>query len=192
MSDDDECYYLREYASGESYSYSDTNQLIFNLKKGPEKRGTAEWKYKRRAIQKAGRMLRESMPKKWLQDGTFVPVPPSKNPSDPDYDDRMWWVLESVGDIDRRKLVVQDRSFAPAHLRGPAQRPTVDELVSAYRIDHDQADPPPTRIAVVDDVLTAGTHFKAMQHVLQEHFPQARIVGLFISRRIWPEDDEPF
>jgi orotate phosphoribosyltransferase-like protein len=43
-------------------------------------------------------------------------------------------------------------------------------------------------IVVVDDMLTTGCHFKAMQAVLRNHFPTQAIVGVFVARR-GPESD---
>ena len=37
---------------------------------------------------------------------------------------------------------------------------------------------------VVDDVLTAGTHFRAAKSILGARFSDTRIIGLFIARRV--------
>ncbi len=36
-----------------------------------------------------------------------------------------------------------------------------------------------------DDVLTKGTHFKVMQKILNQHYPQAPTIGLFIALSIY-------
>lgn len=36
---DDECYFLREYTAGGGFQAGETNQLILNLKKSPDRRG---------------------------------------------------------------------------------------------------------------------------------------------------------
>lgn len=46
----DNCYFFFEYTSGRNYSFSETNQLIANLKKPPSRRGRSEYQYKERAI----------------------------------------------------------------------------------------------------------------------------------------------
>jgi hypothetical protein len=51
----DECFYLWEYTAGKRYDYSETNQLISNLKK---KRGQGGFQYKARANRRARRLLR--------------------------------------------------------------------------------------------------------------------------------------
>lgn len=44
--------------------------------------------------------------------------------------------------------------------------------------------PTPSHIAICDDVLTTGAHFKAAQDILSEAFPGIQIVGCFIARRV--------
>lgn len=178
----DICYYAGEYTAGEGHAYSETNQLIHNFKKSVDKRGTAQWKYKERAILQAAAIFRAAI--KEDAQVTLVPIPPSKARSDPLYDDRMLQLLQAVCNgryTDIRELVVQRQSLAAAHLSDT--RPTPDDLVANYRLDESLAEPVPQTIFVVDDVLTTGCHFKAVKHVLERRFPQARIVGLFIARR---------
>ena len=63
-----------------------------------------------------------------------------------------------------------------------------DELIAIYRINEDIAAPPPRAIGVVDDVLTAGAHYRAMHTVLSARFPRVTIFGFFIARRVFPPD----
>ena len=57
----DECFYLGEYTARKGYQFSDTNNLIFNLKKPMDRRGQPGWSHKKRAVDKAGRQLREAL-----------------------------------------------------------------------------------------------------------------------------------
>lgn len=178
----DICYYAGEYTAGEGHAYSETNQLILNFKKSMDKRGTAQWQYKERAILQAAAIFRAAI--KPDAEITFVPIPPSKAKNDPLYDDRMLQLLQAVckgRHTDIRELVVQRESSSAAHLSDT--RPTPDELVANYQLDESLAEPAPQTIFVVDDVLTTGCHFKAVKQVLGRRFPEARIVGLFLARR---------
>lgn len=65
---------------------------------------------------------------------------------------------------------------------------TVEELLQLYSIDESVAAPMPGAIGIVDDVLTAGTHYRAMHTVLANRFPGVPIIGLFVARRIFPDD----
>lgn len=186
LSDADECYYLREYTSGLGYQASETNQLIANLKKGVDRRGRPEYIYKTRAIETAARELRANLNPEWLRQATLVPVPPSSSRTHILYDDRMTEILHRVaadvqGDV--RELVVSRGSMVPAHLTDI--RPTINELVANYEIDETVANPEPRVIGVFDDVLTAGSHFRAVKQVLSARFPHAPIMGIFVARRIF-------
>jgi predicted amidophosphoribosyltransferase len=186
---DDECYFLYEYTSGKNYSFSETNRLISNLKKRPSLAGTAQYRYKTLAIEFCGRVFGESINPNWLAAGTLVPVPPSKARNDPEYDDRISKICRAIpGAIDVREIVVQTRSLAADHEGGPRHR--IEDLLAVYRIDEAKSAPAPQNIAVVDDVLTNGTHFRAMKTILQDRFPGTSVVGFFIARRVFPNPFE--
>ena len=187
---DDVCIHLYEYTSGRDYRFSKTNQLIANLKKRPTSpEGELYWK--RKAIQQCGADLNATLNPEWLADATIVPVPGSKARADPNFDSRMEQVARLVRPgQDVRNLVIQTTSTVAAHEVGDGHRITVEELLAVYQVDETLAAPPPTKIVILDDVLTAGTHFKAMQTLLSAHFPHAQIIGLFVARRVFPNPFE--
>lgn len=74
------------------------------------------------------------------------------------------------------------------HARGNDDRVAVVELLEVYSIDESLANPEPKVIGIVDDMLTAGTHYRAMHTILKIRFPHAHIIGLFVARRIFPDD----
>ncbi len=180
---DDTCYYAGEYTAGEGHAYSGTNQLILNLKKSVDRRGRPEWQYKERAITQAAQIFRAAL----KEDArlTLVPIPPSKVRMDPAYDDRMLRLLQQVAanrPYEVRELVVQVASTPAAHLAD--RRPTPAELIANYQLDESLPNPEPDPIFIVDDVLTTGSHYKAVKQVLQRRFPKATIYGLFVARRV--------
>jgi len=87
--------------------------------------------------------------------------------------------------VDARRLVRQTTSLPAAHQA--EARPRIETLVGAYALDAASCEPAPQAIAILDDVLTTGRHFRAMARVLGARFPNARIVGLFVTRRAWRE-----
>jgi hypothetical protein len=176
---------LYEYTRGRDYSFSATNSLISNLKKNP---GAGGYHYKAPAIARSAQALAGAINSKWLDGATLVPVPPSKVKGDSDYDDRMSRVCRQIRTapaLDVRELVVQRYSLPAAHESD--QRPSVDDLLAAYQLDENLANPAPRWIGVFDDVLTVGTHFVAMKRMLSARFPGVRISGFFIARRVFPD-----
>lgn len=185
----DQCYFLREYTSGRGFAHSETNRLILNLKKSPDRRDRPEWHYKELAIQQVAREFRESLNLQRLRAVTFVPMPPSKRKDDPLYDERMLQMLRTMdvdGQLDIRELLLLSASTTAAH--ATVTRPTIEELVANLTIDEGLTHPPPTSIALVDDVLTTGAHFVAAKRVLTTRFPGIPIRGLFVARRVFGDD----
>lgn len=186
---DDRCLFLREYTSHKSYSYSETNSCVSNLKK---KKGQGGYQYKAPAIERCAREMADALNPDWLKTATLIPVPPSKWKRDPAYDDRMLQVCRRIAarsriQVDIRELVVQTRSLQAAHEADA--RPTVADLLEVYEIDEALTQPKPKAIGIVDDVLTAGTHFRAMCHMIEPRFHGVKITGLFWARRVLPPDE---
>ena len=182
---DDECFFLGEYTARRGFAHSDTNQLIFNLKKPMNRRGRPEWRYKQRAIRTAARAFRNAIDDSLLRAATFVPIPPSKAKDDPEYDNRMTQLVAAIDNtnpVDCRELIVQSESTPAAHESD--DRPTPDQLHARYALDQQLIEPPPTSIVLIDDVLTTGSHFKASKRILQQVFPNVSIVGYFVARRV--------
>jgi hypothetical protein len=185
----DECYFLFEYTSGKNFQFSQTNQLISNLKKKPSRAGRPDYSYKLRDMRNCATWLAGAINKAWLNGGVLVPIPPSKAVGHPDYDDRMSQICRAIPagvPVDVREIVTQKTSIEAAHESGT--RPTVAEMIDLYQINEALAAAPLQRIAIVDDVLTAGVHWRAMHHVLSQRFPGVPIVGMFIARRVFPPD----
>lgn len=184
LTDADACYFIGEYTAYRGYAHSDTNRLIFNLKKTMDRRGRPEWRYKDQAIQTAAAAFRRALAPKDLDRLTFVPIPPSKAKGDPLYDDRLTRMLGAIRPrppLDIRELIAQTASMDAVHARDV--RPAPEQIQALYRIDETSAEPAPGIIAVVDDILTTGAHFRAAKSVLSTRFPGTAIIGLFIARR---------
>lgn len=180
----DTCYFLGEYTARKDYSFSATNGLVKNFKKGMEKQGMAEWFWKNRAIQQCAHAFRAALDENSLSSITFVPVPPSKCRTDAMYDDRMVQTLQLIRPnppLDIREMVLQQQSTHAVHEQDT--RPTVRQLQAGYTLDEGLLANTRPCIAIVDDVLTTGCHFKAIQGLLLQKLPTAQIIGLFIARR---------
>ena len=181
----DECYFLGEYTARKGYAFSATNQLILNFKKSVDKRGTAQWRYKERAIDEAAAAFRTALNKEWLDTATLVPIPPSKSKTDALYDDRLVRMVRGIRaqpPIDVRELIFQRASTAAVH--DQENRPTPEQIRANYAIDPALGDPDPQVIGLFDDVLTTGAHFRAASSALRQSLPGAKIIGFFIARRV--------
>jgi predicted amidophosphoribosyltransferase len=190
LAPEDEVYFLREYTARAPFSHSDTNQWIYNFKKPLEKRETSAWRHKQQAILAAGSQLKMALFQskglsERLSHATLVPIPPSAAKDSPNYDDRMTQTLQILAEgmkLDIRELVFQAASQMPFHLGHNKREPK--ELRKIYRFDSNLASPCPKEIWIFDDILTTGSHFKAMQLVLKHHFPHIPILGFFLARTI--------
>lgn len=182
---EDECYYLGDYTARRGFAFSDMNNLINNLRKPMDRRGRPEWRHKESAILTSGRMLREALSEDWLVAATLVPIPSSKTRDDAEYDDRLPQILQEIArgrQLDIREVVVMTRNVPQSHLA--EARVSIPELIESMSVDEASAQPEPRSIGIFDDVLTTGRHFKAVQTVLHERFPNVPIVGVFVARRV--------
>ena len=186
----DHCLFLREYTAGRGFQGSETNQLILNFKKSPLKAGTPEWDYKEQAIDTVVEEFRQNLPEMWLQSVTLVPIPPSKVESDPEYDNRMLRVLKDISKkqyADVRELILQQKSTHAFH-QSPSCRPTPKKLQGNYYINEAKSQPEPKKVALFDDLINTGAHFKAAQSAILSRFPDIVVGGIFIARCIPPND----
>jgi hypothetical protein len=185
LTPDDECYFLGEYTARKGYAFSATNQLILNFKKSTDKRATAQWRYKEKAIDDAAAAFCAALNKELLDHATLVPIPPSKSKNDALYDDRLVRMLRGIRvnpKLDVRELLFQRASTAAVH--DQENRPTPEQLQANYGIDQALCDPDPQMIGLFDDVLTTGAHFRAASATLKQSLPGVRIIGFFIARRV--------
>jgi len=185
----DLCFYVWEYTAGQRYDFSPTNQLIANLKIKPSQIATKPRRnyYKQQAIDHSARALRSLVQRSWVEQiGTFVPMPTSKIPGHQDFDDRIQKLLSAAFgplNADIRPMLLQAESTAADHESD--ERLSYAALREITRIDDAQtAAPPRANIAVVDDVLNSGKHFKVAQDLLSQRFPGVRVIGIFVARCI--------
>lgn len=195
LTPDDECYFLHEFTARKGYGFSPGNQFIFNFKKSPTKRQEPQYQHKIRAIGWAISTYRAILDQVLgvYQGATFAPIPPSKTPGHPEYDDRMWQVVRGICDgkgADARELITQTGNYDAAHLAGEGVariKPT--QLQALYSLS---APPPKPLVLLFDDVLSAGCHFRAAKSTILSAFPATRVVGFFLARRVLPDATDDF
>jgi len=185
----DFCFYVWEYTAGQRYDFSPTNQLISNVKIKPTQIAANPRRdhYKQQAIHHSAAALRSLVQRTWVEQiGTFVPMPTSKIPGHQDFDDRILRLLRAAFDplnADIRPMLEQTESTAADH--ESSDRLSYAALRSITRIDEAHASAPlRATIALVDDVLNSGKHFKVAQELLSQRFPGTPVIGIFVARCI--------
>lgn len=183
----DNIFYFGEYTSQTSWDYSTTNKDILTFKACPATSKRGRIHYKEEMIRQLAGLTRRLISPEWAEMHTWVPVPPSKEPTDPRYDDRLVRMLRIAypRDVDIRQLVLQNGSRESAHSRDAARR--LEDL--DYYIDETIADPEPASVIVFDDMVTTGRSYVKMRNTIQSRFPNANVIGVFLTRRIFPPLD---
>lgn len=204
-------YTPHEHTGGKLNDYSPTNRLIGNFKKGMNRRGQADWRYKIQAIDDSSEKLANAFKWSALVDKrvVLIPMPPSKPRDHALYDDRVSQVVQQVVskahsklesksifvDLQMRDCLRLNGSIPSSH-SSTTPRPSASDVFEAMHVDTESAllHLPPQMIFVFDDVLTTGAHFSAAYSHLHFHFPQAQIVGIFLARTVrpvWPDVNGP-
>lgn len=185
ITEQDILFYFVEYTSGKDYTYSDGNDLINNLKKSVRYRDQPPWHYKTLAIASVAAMIRSQVVERIdLNQVTFVPLPPSKTSDHELYDNRILQVITKAcrgKAADIRELLQIKASRPAAHEQD--LRPTIADLEHNFLVNEALVPGVRHTIYLVDDVLTNGTTFIAARNILQQYFPDAQYVGLFVARR---------
>jgi hypothetical protein len=184
LTDQDECFFWGEYTARAGYNHSTTNSIITNLKKKPSTRGTGQWQYKVTEIARVARVMKAAINPAALAGLTFVPIPPSKMVGDAEYDDRMSQIARQISLGGTRELI---RAIAPRVARHSGDnKHDPDELRATLQIDEALCTPSPTRIFLIDDVITTGCGFMVCKQMLTERFPDVKVTGMFVARRALP------
>jgi len=155
----DECYFLDLY---ECRCRRGNKPVIIQLKRRDDS-----------AVAYAAEQLASSLPPEWSHH-TFVPMPPC------------YGKLSAVRDIVRRLPVTDVRDLLAQRRGTPSShdgwRPTPVERSFLMQLDETQANPKPSTMIIVDDVLTTGSHFRAAKTVVRRRWPEVRVIGLFLAR----------
>ena len=185
----DRCAYLAPYLAGGGYQAGACNQLIRNFKCEPSiaRHNPQRRRHKHHAITMLAQWLRGAVTREAAERSTWVPIPPSKRRGDPDYDDRLTRTLSvafHAYDVDVRSLLYQFENTVPDHA-GPT-RLSATALYDNLRLDVEALNARPIRgrIALFDDVLTTGKHYKCCERRLREALPCTPIAGVFLTRRV--------
>jgi predicted amidophosphoribosyltransferase len=183
-----------EHTNGKKWNFSDTNQLISNLKKKMDRNGTPEWRHKQKAIQQVATQFAASINWRGLHNDdkvAVIPIPPSKARTDAMFDPRMLQIAQSIAALTGLPLDIRDcLSFSGAYAASHEtdDRPSPDDLYGELTFNSAVGKPAhrPGKIVLLDDMLTTGAHYVATTRKLAEVFPNVEAIGAFVARRIVP------
>jgi hypothetical protein len=195
----DRCLYFGDFYGGKGWSAGYTNQLIKNYKRAPRQIALSAnaqqlQYYKDRALSEVAAALQKVFSEAAVEPRTFIPIPTSKTPGDPEYCDRLERTLCAAFrgyNADIRLLLRQTISTEADHLSGGG-RSSYTELLQITEVDPTQLHTSPrAEIVLFDDVLTSGKHFKVAQTRIREVYPEHPILAVFVARCIHtgPIDD---
>ena len=180
LAEDDECFFFMTYTRLDQ-GFTPENDLIMNFKKGMDKQGRNEWKWKGFAIARISELFINNIPP-LKKPAIFVPIPPSNAKNDPMYDDRIVQVVNNFcnarENAECREIILANANVIPTH----KEKKSPDELLPFLTVDKALCQDQVRNILIVDDVITEGAHFKACQTLLKAEFPNSKIKGLFIAR----------
>lgn len=184
LSEDDDCYYFGDYTPRKGYAHSATNQFILNLKKPVRHRGEYAWRYKERAIRTGGQLLAATLNRELLNQFVIVPIPPSKPPTHPEYDDRMSRIANNASPFVSCELLSTNEPREPAHHQEGGR--SVEGVYATLKLHPERFQGQSTCI-LIDDVLTTGSSFKACKRKLLEINGIKNVIGFFVARCAWPK-----
>lgn len=190
LEEDDICVYLGDYTPRGGYDCSDVNQLIANLKKSIDRREMDDYRYKLSAIDQCASMIKcvlDHILKQTTASIIIIPIPPSKSKDHELYDNRMINIATKASqDQDRVKViefVEQITSTEAMHLSASRLSPL--QLQNNYDVLSEIPDTDNVEVVLIfDDVLTTGSHFKAVKNMILNQYPNlsGKIYGLFIAK----------
>jgi len=178
---DDECYYAREFTVRGGYQASQTNQLIFNLKKTIDRQGQPDWPYKQQAIAQFAKELASLL----TRAGVVMCIPPSKPKDDPFYDNRLDDVLNKLVQYNPKiqvvSPIVRTTAVKAKHEGGPR-----DPDIELQSLHWQGLTVPrvPSYMILVDDIITSGSSFNACRQLILHNVPNVRVIGVFWARAI--------
>ncbi|MBI5510435.1 MAG: hypothetical protein HY903_16890 [Deltaproteobacteria bacterium] len=179
-------FYARTYTVRQGFSYSDTNQLVINLKHAPTS-GPGPLGYKRQAIQRfaeeASAFFTHNVGFQFL----VVPMPPSRPKGHAEHDDRLERVAAGIASSCANVVVsavletrVDSGSY---HDGGMRSAEGCYRSLAVVEIERQRWGRSTGRcICILDDILTSGAHFEAGRRHMKEQFPDDQVIGVFWAK----------
>lgn len=146
----------------------------------------SRWRYKVKAMDYAARVLGDLIPEHWIPLVGFVPIPPSKTKENLAYDGRILNTLRRV----RPRLKVCELVVQAVDCDAKIKGLTPADRIAMMELSEEGFDPAPDFVCIVDDLVTTGCHYKAVEHYVRQAYPDASIFGLFLTKAKRPPKDD--
>lgn len=186
---EDNIFYLEDYEAKGTFQGSNGNNIILNLKKSMDRKGTSEWIHKERAIREIADVIADVMNEgaERVEKVYWIPVPPSKNKTDPLFDDRVYRILVLAHGLSgNHKHIVADvfqQTLSRDAFSTKKIARSIEDLTANYVMgDIPKYNPKTDAIVIFDDVLTTGCHFKAIEGMIRDKYDDPDITGIFVAR----------
>jgi hypothetical protein len=107
------------------------------------------------------------------------------------YDDRMVQCLKLYCEqqpCDFQELITIGADMVASH--STSNRYSVAEIEANLHLDESLSQNLQPNIALVDEVLTTGAHYKAAERLIKRYFRNKRVCGIFVARRALQQTDK--
>ncbi len=183
LTDEDECYYFIEATDG-GYQESQSNNLLHNFKKPIDYKGQAPWTYRNRAVNNFASKL-ANITSLQQENLTVIPAPTSKKRDSELFNDRIDATVEKLKEH-CPNLIVEYAFDAKddvleSHRGGSRNLDDIRDNIEWLGLNND----PSEIIIFIDDTLTTGAHFRVCKDMILEHYPEARVIGVFLALYTW-------
>ena len=190
ISDSEKCLYTRDYISGGGFE-GEANQLILNFKKSLDKKGTAQWQHRDRAVRLFAQEIASIVPDVPMH---FMAIPGSKPWEHSENNQRFQDLFKELKRI-RPKILFHWPINCRKAIKGSSQGGTRSpkEIMDNYKWAGFSCNINEiSKIIIVDDVITSGAHFRACVDYLKEQGFKGEITGVFWAKTRQKDPFEEF
>jgi len=175
----DECYYFLEYTPG-GYSISKSNSMIINFKKELKHRSDEKvWGFRNKEIKNFAQMIHDRLKGFCC---TIIPCATSKPRKDHDFNDRLDALAKELkklsNNYDIQFCLDTISPQKSSHTGGTRNPDEIKEFTSWIKPTKE----PQEYIILIDDVFTTGAHFRAYKDMVLLHYPEHKVIGIFLAR----------
>lgn len=185
LCNDDKCFYFLDYIEG-GYEASTHNSMVLNFKKDiKHKNNPMVWQHREKAVNNFALMLHGAL-SNIADEITIIPMPTSKSQNSPYFNDRLLATMDKLQFYGNNMYHIEKcldvrMDSEPSHISGDREQQHLRDNLKY----NSSANSFRRYIALIDDVLTTGAHFKVCQQMILENCPyisKFNIAGFFLAK----------